>query len=256
LLPNGKVLVAGGFTDVPWSSSAELNDPATGSWTATASLSIGRQFPTATLLPNGKVLVAGGFNNFSGVAIAELYDPANGSWTATGSLNTGRWFHSAALLLNGKVLVASGYASTSGETASAELYDPANGSWTFTGSLNTARNNFTAMLLPDGKVLVAAGRLSTEGLLASAELYTPEGITLRAAKRRVNGINTVKLTWSGATSANIDVYRNGPPPIATVSNTGTYIDSTGDTGQARYTYRVCEAGTATCSNIVRVTFPQ
>ena len=32
-------------------------------------------------------------------------------------------------------------------------------------------------------------------------------------------------------------------------------DSTGDTGRARYTYQVCEAGTSTCSNEVTVTFP-
>ena len=68
------------------------------------------------------------------------------------------------------------------------------------------------------------------------------------------GVNTVRLTWSGATSANIDIYRNSPPPIATVPNTGRYMDSTGDTGRARYEYRVCEAGTSTCSNDVIVKF--
>jgi hypothetical protein len=69
----------------------------------------------------------------------------------------------------------------------------------------------------------------------------------------VGGINTVRLAWSGATSANIDVYRNGPL-IATVPNTGAYTDSTGDTGRAQYTYRVCEAGTDTCSNDARLRF--
>src|SRR5439155_17010279 len=72
-------------------------------------------------------------------------------------------------------------------------------------------------------------------------------ITLSAAKRKVEGINTVRLTWSGATSTDIDVYRDGIV-IATVPNTGTYTDSTGMTGRARFTYKVCEAGTLTCSN--------
>ena len=59
LLPNGKVLVAGGNNGSAL-SSAELYDPATGTWTATGSLGTARERPTATLLPNGKVLVAGG----------------------------------------------------------------------------------------------------------------------------------------------------------------------------------------------------
>ena len=79
-------------------------------------------------------------------------------------------------------------------------------------------------------------------------------ITLSAQKKKINGINSVRLTWSGATSANIDVYRNDLL-IATTPNDGQYDDSTGDTGQAQYVYRVCEAGTGTCSNDVTVTFP-
>jgi hypothetical protein len=83
----------------------------------------------------------------------------------------------------------------------------------------------------------------------------PGLITLSAAGRKVGGINTVRLRWSGATSANIDVYRNGALIVTTV-NDGFYTDSTDDTGRARYTYRVCEAGTMTCSNDARVTFRQ
>src|SRR5476651_257874 len=65
LLPNGKVLVAGGSGVISSGSlaSAELYDPASGTWTATGSLATERHFHTATLLPNGKVLVAGGFDS-------------------------------------------------------------------------------------------------------------------------------------------------------------------------------------------------
>ena len=82
---------------------------------------------------------------------------------------------------------------------------------------------------------------------------TPAPIMLSARGRKVGGINTVRLTWSGATSTNVDVYRNGVV-IVTTANDGSYIDSTGDTGRAQYTYQVCEAGTQTCSNSVRVRF--
>ena len=62
LLPNGKVLVAGGVDNIGASlSSAELYDSATGNWSSTGSLGTARYDHTATLLPNGTVLVAGGF---------------------------------------------------------------------------------------------------------------------------------------------------------------------------------------------------
>src|SRR6202030_328882 len=159
LLPNGKVLLAGGFDSSGDAlTSAELYDPGSGTWTATGSLSTARYHHTATLLPNGKVLVAGGQGtSTNAIASAELYDPASGTWTVTGSLNTARARHSATLLPNGKVLVAGGNDISSNALASAELYDSTSGSWTFTGSLNSARYVHTATLLPNGKVLVAGG---------------------------------------------------------------------------------------------------
>src|SRR5438552_3644353 len=60
LLPLGKVLVAGGTSTGVTFASAELYDPANGTWTGTGGLGAARQSHTATLLPNGKVLVAGG----------------------------------------------------------------------------------------------------------------------------------------------------------------------------------------------------
>jgi subtilisin family serine protease len=82
---------------------------------------------------------------------------------------------------------------------------------------------------------------------------TPGPITLSARGKKVGGINTSYLTWSGAVSNNVDVNRNGVV-IATVPNTGSYIDSTGTTGQISFVYKVCEAGTQTCSNQVTVRF--
>jgi len=93
----------------------------------------------------------------------------------------------------------------------------------------------------------------TSGTPTPTPTPTPGAITLSARGKKVGGINTSRLTWSGANSANIDVNRDGVV-IATVANTGTYTDSTGTTGRASFTYKVCEAGTQTCSNEVTVRF--
>jgi hypothetical protein len=172
LLPNGKVLVAGGRGGaVLRYATSELYDPAASTWTPTGSLSTGRYYLNSTLLLNGKVLVTGGFNDGGVVAASELYDSATGIWTPTGSLSTGRDCHTATLLQNGKVLVTGG-TDGGAQLATSELYDPATGIWTPTGSLSTGRECHTATLLQNGKVLVAGG---TDGSaeFATSELYDP-----------------------------------------------------------------------------------
>ena len=183
LLPNGQVLVVGGTSsDFPYyaSESAELYDPASGTWTETGSLVTARFSHTATLLSNGKVLVAGGYNTVDGYLVrAELYDPASGTWTDTGSLANPRDVHTATLLPNGEVLAAGGI-GTWGSLASAELYDSSTGTWTAAGSLATARWLHTATLLPNGQLLVAGGS-DYFSVFASAELYDPATGTWTAA---------------------------------------------------------------------------
>jgi hypothetical protein len=53
-------------------ASAELYNPATGTFTATGTLNTARESHTATLLNNGMVLMAGGYNGIH-LASAELY---------------------------------------------------------------------------------------------------------------------------------------------------------------------------------------
>ncbi len=176
LLQNGKVLVAGGIiTNRPAlrTSSAELYDPATGLWTATAPMSVARINHTATLLPNGRVLVAGGSAERAALRSAELYDPTTGTWTNASSLNTNRSFATATLLPDGRVLVAGGEPDSHPLRASAELYDPIKDIWIRTGAMKTARSGHTATALSDGRVLVTGGSGMIGSILDSAELFTP-----------------------------------------------------------------------------------
>jgi uncharacterized delta-60 repeat protein len=187
LLPNGKVLIAGGSTGDGRTNAAELYNPATGTWTPTGSLKTSRSGHTATLLPNGKVLVAGGaignLASASYLSSAELYDPATETWTPTGAMHAKRSSPSMTLLKTGKVLVAGGYYDdpVTGSTYldTSELYDPIAGTWSvLTNRLNAGRVWHTATLLPDGKVLIAGGSTSGPiGHLASAELFDPSAET-------------------------------------------------------------------------------
>jgi YVTN family beta-propeller protein len=179
LLPDGRVLVAGGLGAEGTNTSAELFDPKTRGWTLTGNLNGAHGFHTATLLNDGRVLVAGGIGAGAlPTTSAELFDPKTETWTPTGSLNQGRTIHTATLLPDGRVLVVGGF-GTPGTDSSAELFDPETGGWTLTTPLlpNEGRAHHTATLLNDGRVLVAGGEIGLPGnaiLRGSAWIFDPE----------------------------------------------------------------------------------
>jgi len=185
LLNDGKVLVVGGdarevlrYCGPPFHctrhvplASAELFDPASGSFAGTGNMVAPRTLHAATLLGDGKVLVTGGDsgNDFSTpLATAEIFDISTGMFTPTSNMVNARAGHTATLLANGKVLVAGG---SSGDAA--ELFDPATGEFTATGSMVTSRTNGTATLLKNGDVLVTGGDDASGNPVATAELFDP-----------------------------------------------------------------------------------
>lgn len=176
ILPDGRALVAGG-TPVNQSppinlASAEIYDPTTNSWSAAASMAVGRQGAVAVVLSDGRVLVIGGDATR---AASEIYDPAAGVFVATGSLATARSNFAASLLPDGRVLVVGGRDSNLTPFASAEIWDPATGLWSAAGTMASARSSPTATPLADGKVLIAGGiaTSSWSSAVAAAELYDP-----------------------------------------------------------------------------------
>ena len=182
LLPNGNVLVAGGFggdLNAPENpphalTSIELYDPDAsipGLWSGAGNLESPRIIHTATLLPTGEVLLTGGKHEENYLASAEKIDPTTGVWTATSEMDTERSGHSATLLADGKVLVAGGTGQL-GTLNLAEIYDPISG-WTNANPMHSPRANHTATLLPNGKVLVAGGGSGTT-FINDCELYDPQ----------------------------------------------------------------------------------
>jgi N-acetylneuraminic acid mutarotase len=190
LLRNGKVLVEGGASNtVAALASAELYDPATGTWSVTGSMNQGRQQHSAALLRNGTVLVSGGNLDrtpcadvcVTTIAGSEIYDPSTGQWTTVGEMTIPRSFLTTTLLPNGRVLAVGGRVHTGpgyydyGAIAFADLYAPTTGKWKPTSTMTISREDHSTVLLNNGQVLAIGGTtVDFNGVtVASTELYDP-----------------------------------------------------------------------------------
>ena len=173
LLDDGRVLITGGM--VPNGSSesptatAELYDPATGTFSQAANMNEERAFHSATLLPDGKVLVIGDGS-------AEIYDPTTDSFTLTSNAPAARFASVATALADGRVLITGGATDYNDLYAGpSEIFDPGTGQFTPTGALLAPRTDHTATLLADGRVLVAGGFSDPEADYPDndSEIYDP-----------------------------------------------------------------------------------
>jgi hypothetical protein len=179
LLPDGRVLVAGGSCDVlacgySPPGEAELYDPVTGSWTAIAN-STTKGDLWAGLLRDGTLLLMSDSAN--------LYDPTSGTWsTLAAPPEPG---NPVALLPDDTVLLA--VEGPPPSCTAATLYDPRTGS---AANASTMLRCVSAVgqpplftLLLDGTVLVAGGSVcSNDGdgecvATGAAELYVPAGVS-------------------------------------------------------------------------------
>lgn len=190
LLPDGRVLIAGGFDRAEdgrgqvYLRSAEIYNPRTNKFTTAGELIYTRAGHTATLLQNGTVLVAGGFGAMGALSSAELFDPATESFTQITSMKVRRGGCSATLLLDGRVLFCGG--GDREPTTTAEMFDPRTKTFTLTGSMSFPRTAHTATRIPGGMVLVIGGSSHQNTVLGSAEMFDPaRGIFLQAATLNV-----------------------------------------------------------------------
>ena len=157
LLPNGKVLVAGGQSCMnPCAplASAELYDPATNKFSPAGPMLHPRSFHAAIALPDGRVLIVGGFDFRTGVGndTTELYDPVTNRFTAGANTNVMHYDPGATRLADGRIL----FSELFGETDALEIYNPATGTFQVGGS----GFGFPVALL-NGKVLLLGSEYDT-----------------------------------------------------------------------------------------------
>ena len=187
LLTNGKVLVAGGTTypnaDFSSTSSAELFDPLSNSWSTTGSMNIPRRSFFMVRLNNGKVLVGGGIRDKStSLNSAEIYDPATETFSSAPDMpGSNRAGARAVLLSNGNVLVVGG-SDGSSLWKSAIIFDAVTNSWSSVSSQMQTEHYLNAAIvtLNDGRVLIAGGQTSGAESVSKTDIFDPVTNTFSA----------------------------------------------------------------------------
>lgn len=180
-LPDGKVLVAGGWNAQQGVlSSAELFDPAAGTFSPTGSMASGHLWAgwgAPWPLVESKVLVVGGLDTTGALTGgAELYDPVAGTFGATGSLTGslegGAISMAPVVLDNGAPLFIGGWNEVS-QTTRAQLPN-----WSYTGSGSSAVEIFEV----DGGVFVPTGSLAEPRLFGCNVRYPGGALAIGGAQ--------------------------------------------------------------------------
>jgi hypothetical protein len=192
LLPDGRVLIAGGGDGVSTTTSqaiqsAEIFDPETGLFTLIGNMTERRSAHSAILLDDGTVLISGG-STLTGTLYptntAEIFNPADGSFTPTSPMNYSHLAQLPGKLRDGRVVQGSSYTnethtSTGGRiTDESEIYDPATGTWTPIAPMFKQRIDIGAQGLLDGTLLIAGGVTTSPNFASifqpTSEIFDPE----------------------------------------------------------------------------------
>ncbi|MCB9876013.1 MAG: hypothetical protein H6835_00290 [Planctomycetes bacterium] len=212
-LADGRVMTCGGTSTLAPDltaavlgtlNTAEIYNPATGTWSGTANIGGYRLAPALTLLSTGQAMVSGGVQitflfgfpiGAGTTTAAQRWNPATGTWGSAASMSVARAGHhfNQVTLNDNRVLMTGGtflsltslspLVVSTGTIAGAEAYNPTNNTWT-TYNMASNRALHSATKLPDGRVVVCGG--------AQGTLDVPVPID------GVEVFNPVSNSWSGA----------------------------------------------------------
>jgi hypothetical protein len=159
LLPDGRVLIAGGVSNDAGLDTAELYDPVTGLFSPAGHMTTSRYGHLAAALGDGDVLIAGGIDNAgSSLASAEIFHAASGKFTKVAKMPRDRFFVGATVLSRNEILVAGGYtqapspASSFGEkpVRTALIFDHKSDTFRSISPMTSPRGNFASASLGGG----------------------------------------------------------------------------------------------------------
>ena len=131
-------------------------------------------------------------------------------------------------------------------------------SWVFGDGNTSSAQSPTHTYANDGSYTVSLTVTDDDGATGSTSQVVTvssggDGFSLTVTAYKIRGDKYADLSWSGATSTDVDIYRNSVKFITT-ENDGAYTDGPLGKGGGSATYQVCEVDTSTCSNSVSVSW--
>ncbi|HYM50691.1 MAG TPA: kelch repeat-containing protein [Candidatus Limnocylindrales bacterium] len=183
LLPDGRVVAAGGSGSRGAVADAEIYDPTSSAWSALPGMPVARGQATATTLADGSVLVAGGLGASGEILATGLLFHPGGAWTPTGSLSAPRYGQTALPLKDGRVLLVGGWSQPSSfgqnalPTRAIDRFDPSTRRFAPGAAAPAVVQGAMFASLPDGRVLMAGGDDPAHGSTSRVWLYDPSADT-------------------------------------------------------------------------------